>query len=88
MCACIADLFDLEKLSKELIRHSPYNFVQEQVLVDRVQICLHSEASRLNVLADDFDVLRRVFYLHELKPVDFVHLGCVELVIPGLNTTD
>ena len=57
MRASITDLFYLEELSKELVRHGSYNFVQEQVLVDRIQICLHGEASRLNVLADDLDVL-------------------------------
>lgn len=66
MRASITDLFYLEELSKELVRHGSYNFVQEQVLVDRIQICLHGEASRLNVLADDLDVLRGVFHLHEL----------------------
>ena len=83
MSTCIANFLNLEKLAKELLRHGTDHFVQEQVLVDRIQVSLRSEAPRLDVLADDLDVLRRVLHVLELHPVHFMHLGCVELVVTG-----
>ena len=57
MCACITDFFDLEELAEELVGHGADHLVQEQVLVDRIQVCLYSKASGLNVLADYLDIL-------------------------------
>ena len=88
MSTGIANLFYLEELSEELLRHGTNYFVQEQVLVDRVQICLRGEASGLNVLTDDLHVLRGVLYILKLQPIDLVHLCRVKLVISGLDTAN
>ena len=70
----VAHFLDLEKLSQELVSHSSDNFVEEQVLIDRVQATLDCERSNLDCLAHDFDVFACVLNIIELYPILLVEL--------------
>ena len=70
----VAHFFDLEKLSQELVSHSTDNFVEEQVLIDRVQATLDCERSNLDCLAHDSDVFACVLNILELNPILLVQL--------------
>lgn len=72
MCTRIAHFLDLQELLDELVCHGAHDFVEQQVLVGRIQTRLDGKTSCPDHLTNDSNVLGSVLNVFELKPVLFV----------------